>query len=249
LFIFSIIIFSVSDVASRDIKNSGDLKISEQSLFSEYAGDWVNLKYFKAAQESKSAKYSQSACEYSYVTINNDTASFAIYIHEVEQYKILKSKTSNVFCTNFNSELIHMSVSNDTLFIVKGNNRDLFVRYQMLIPNRKYFANRLLAKEIFSGDYISQSNPINNVRFNDNGTVSGLSDFKTYGVEDDYFFDGCNLDILYLQADSKDRIQYTWEFVKGKLMIYKLDCEIFDKSSSMCVKTKKGKLLFQLIKK
>lgn len=214
----------------------------------DLAGDWVNTKYLKSVQKTKSARISQYACEYSYITVKSDTALFILSFHEGMDLKIIPNKMNSFYCIGYNNDTIKLIVSNDTMIVNHTANQDTFLKYPMQFPNES-LTNRLLTKEIFSGDYVNVDSANHILSFKDDGLVNGFLNYSSYFVQDDYVDAGCNLDILYLRNMPDDRFEYTWTYLNDTLIIYKLDCQEFDTISKRCVITKKGKLIYRLVKK
>jgi hypothetical protein len=232
----------VNDIKSLSADSNTKLTISDLS------GDWVNLKYLHSIQKTRSPKISQGIGEFSYVTFSRDTALFIFGFHEGSDLKVIADKPNRFFCAGYDNDTIWMIVSNDTLIINHKGTQETYLKYQMSLPNDE-FGNRLLNKEIFSGDYVNVDSPGQSVSFSDNGNVKGFLDYSTYFVSSDYYDAGCDFDIIYLRKKTNDRVEYTWNFSKDTLMIYKLDCQTYDSTSEMCVETKIGKLQYRLIKK
>lgn len=85
--------------------------------------------------------------------------------------------------------------------------------------------------------------------FRDNGEVIGFQNYKSYAIQEDYFDAGCQFDLLYLRYDIEDRFEYTWSFSSDTLIIYKLDCMTYDTFSDRCIETKRGEIVYRLLKK
>ncbi|MDR6561903.1 MULTISPECIES: hypothetical protein [unclassified Arcicella] len=256
LVFLSIFLISCSD--NKSLKDSQSiasdsvrmLTIDSVSTLTVYdlAGDWVNLKYLYSIQKTKSPKISQNEGEFSFITFRSDTAMFVYGFHEGIDMKVITEKPNNFFCVDYDNDTIRISVLNDTMIIANKGIREKYIKYQMGLPNET-FSSRLLNKEIFSGNYQVVDSPKQSISFSEDGIVKGFLDFNSYLVQDDYIDAGCQFDLLHLRKNPDDRFEYTWSFSKDTLMIYNLDCKSYDTDLDRCVETKKGKLLYKLIKK
>jgi len=221
---------------------------SKVSTINDLSGDWVNIKYLRSIQKTKSPKISQNVGEYSYISFSNDTALFILGFHEGVDLKVKSNGANNFYCVGYDNDTIRMIVSNDNMTVIHKGARETYLKYQMSLPNDE-FAIRLLNKEIFSGDYRDVDSPNHTVAFSDDGSVKGFLDFTSYFVSPDYYDAGCDFDIIYMRMRPEDRFEYTWTFSKDTLKIFNLDCQVFDSLNNVCAETKKGKLLYRLIKK
>jgi len=108
---------------------------------------------------------------------------------------------------------IRMLVSNDKMTVIHNGTSETYLKYQMRLPNNDY-GIKLLNKEIFSGEYLNVDSRKHTVVFSDDGSVKGFQDFNSYEVTPNYYFAGCEFDILYMKKKPKDRFEYTWTFQK-----------------------------------
>ena len=218
------------------------------STINDLAGDWVNLKYLRSIQKTKSPKISQNVGQYSYISFNRDTATFVSNFHEWISFNIKSDGTNHFYCMRYDKDTIRMIVSNDKMTVIHNGINETYLKYQMCIPNDDW-GTWLLNKEIFSGKYLNVDSLNHTVVFNDDGSVKGFLDFNSYEVMPNYYFAGSEFDILYMKKKPKDKFEYTWIFSNDTLKIYNLDCQEFDSINNMCVETKIGKLQYRLIKK
>ena len=224
-------------------------KKNETKIYSinDLTGDWVNIKYLKSVQTSRSAKLSQESCEYNFVRFHNDTVLIILHFHEGIDLK-LDSLDKNIFNARYNNDSIVFHIYNDTLLMNFEKTKDTFISYQMTVP-RVLYSNRLLNREIFSGIYNVIDSANKTITFSENGDVSGFDKFKMYTVLDDYNDSGCNFDVIFLNNNPRDRSnEYTWTYSKDTLCIYDLDCVSFDSVSNYCYDNKIGKLIYKLKK-
>jgi hypothetical protein len=248
-----VLILLISLVGCTGKNNVTDkTSISDSSLnvssINNLAGDWVNLKYLRSIQKTKSPKISQNEGEYSYIRFSNDTALFILGFHEGVDLKVKSYGANNYYCVGYDNDTIRMIVSNAKLTVVHKGAKETYLKYNMRLPNDD-FGIRLLNKEIFSGVYRDIDSPNHIVTFTDDGLVKGFLDFNSYVVDPDYADVACNFDIIYLRLKPSDRFKYTWTFSKDTLKIYNLDCAVYDSIENMCLETKIGQLQYRLIKK
>ena len=241
LFILTVMLMSCADEAKKN-------KLGKLYSLKDLKGEWVNIKYLKSVRATKSAMAAQGVCEYSFVRFHNDSALLVISFHEGVDFKV-DSLSDNVFkgTNDFDSTLFKLK--NDTLFLTFQNKIDTLVAYPITIASFTY-ANRLLNKEIFEGNYEVVGAGNKTISFTADGQVSGFLNFSKYFVSDDYFDAGCNYDMIYFNTNKNDRTnKFTWKFKADTLCIYQLDCAVFDTVSSYCTETKVGKLIYALKKK
>ena len=141
-----IILLCISFFACTKKENQYEIK--------DLSGEWVNTKYLNAVRKTKSAKISQDACIHSLIRFTNDTALFVYSLHEGISLKI-NMLSPNSFICNFPENIkTRLYISNDTLFLNENGTKESFIKYDMF-TNEEILNNRLLNKEIFSGEYTS----------------------------------------------------------------------------------------------
>lgn len=222
-------------------------KKEKQYEIKDLSGEWVNTKYLNAVRKTKSAKISQDACIHSFIRFTNDTALFVYSLHEGISVKISMLKQNSFICNFPENIKTKLYISNDTLFFYENGTKESFFKYD-IYANEDMLNDRLLNKEIFSGEYTIIDSLNKKLIFQEDGTVTGFWNYKSFFIQYDYIDAGCNLDILYLRVEPIDRYEYTWQFKNDTLQIYKLDCIEYDSINKLCLETKKGKLIYRLLK-
>jgi len=115
--------------------------------------------------------------------------------------------------------------------------------------NEKYIKledrNTIAEKTIFAGTYVLGDKE---VTISASGNISGLDSVSRISVENDYIGPGMDLDLIYLQIGNRGNVNHTFNFSEDTLHIYSVYCNETDENGG-CLDTKRGELLWTLVKK
>ena len=167
---------------------------------------------------------------------NSIKISWPDYDHETNFYElgyINKGDTKLVLYHYLKDKhLLDSTVYSKVLNSQKSNDAGYGIQY---IANKKLMSGRYLAIDLSSS---SQA-----VDFDDNGNISGLSDFKTYHIGTDFeVLLKNNLDQVYFDIDTKKQRSFSFKLVADTLNLY----ETSENSDS--TKLVLGKLKYRLVK-
>jgi hypothetical protein len=112
----------------------------------------------------------------------------------------------------------------------------------IFIKTNKNFLGDIL----FSGDYLD--NLGTQIRFLKDGHITGLDKFTIYDPIFDYLDAGMDVDQIDLGQSREKMTHYGFKFKQDTLLIYNLNCVVFDSTDRTCAQVEFGDIKYKLTK-
>ncbi|MDI9878458.1 hypothetical protein [Flectobacillus longus] len=200
-----------------------------------FAGQWINEKYYNALMKTKSpmkafANYFQSNIVFTKQLKGGQLLGWNF--HEGEE-TVLKPVGNGyeLWRTEPKEKIGAITVIEQDKKIKVG--KESFVKIKSTDPMI------CLEEVLFEGNYQLNGKP---VKFNANGTVTGLPNIKYFFPKCDFIEKILPFDLIVLNKvkDTMTGQSYIYEFKDDSLIIYNIDCQEVDSESKDCLKGKKG---------
>ena len=220
------------------------ISIAAEAQQNPFAGEWINERYVKSIRAYQSPFKAQKVQEMSSVSIpksSKETISIGWNFHEGEgamlkkvgtKYQLIRTESEgNPFTFAYFRSINKLKIENDYFVKLKSANQENFLN-ELLFTGKYYLGKKLV---IFSID----------------GRVSGLGNMLYYRPTYDFLGGGLQKDVISLSktADFKQFTDYLIAFKNKTLTLYTLDCINIEPQTKECFEAKRGKIIYQLVKK
>lgn len=208
-----------------------------------FAGQWINEKYYNTLMKTKSPMKAFSSYFQSNIVFTKQLKGGQFLgwnFHEGEE-TVLKPVGNGyeLWRTEPKEKIGAITVIEQDKKIKVG--KESFVKIKSTDPMI------CLEEVLFEGNYLLNGKP---VKFNANGTVTGLPNIKYFFPKCDFIEKILPFDLIVLNKvkDAMTGQSYIYEFKDDSLIIYNIDCQQVDPDSKDCLKGKKGKEKYVLKK-
>lgn len=208
-------------------------------------GNWLNEKYYNSIKIDKSPRRAQKTCEVCLVKIPLSTKEMTevnLNFHEAIEYHLTGQDNQHFqLWESENGKPVRMVDS----ITIKSTNKikigeNVFVRIKTPEEDGPI---KILEQILFKGVYLSEEDT--EIRFNKNGEVTGLGEYKYYEPIIDYNDAGRDVDQIKLGKKKDTMEAFAFKFKKKKLQIFTLNCLSNDDSGN-CAEVGFGDQLFNL---
>jgi hypothetical protein len=219
--------------SSNDISEDRD---SNEKLYKDFNGVWVNEKYLKHLLKHKSPKRSQEIGTATVLAFENGDVKINYGFHEGSN-GALQKRDGDFYLKN-------ESGSVDGLVWGKTGNE---LRYNKEVFRKQNIADsyKILEALLFKGKYKLDGKEI---EFMENGEIKGWNEFDSYEPLADYYDEGLQVDQLKLIKIGQEPQQFGFKFTANKLNIYNLKCLEMDNENKVCAVVENGDLKYKLKK-
>ena len=238
---------NVFEVENNNISNNDTLK---QHFIPRIQGVWVLTDYINDIEKTKSPLKSWDKLEGIVTMIidvenqsdsievgiswnNHEGDNFMLYFQTGQKENSLKTNIINYDEKSNFYELGYETISNITyLFLYHYDKTNLFIektQFSKVADGQQdddlgwglqYMVNRRL----FSGSFtlVDSLNKTTKVKFNDDGSLMGFPEYKTYHIQTDYLGDPIYLDsdIILFWNEKRDITQYAFQIFKDTICLY-----------------------------
>jgi len=210
-----------------------------------FSGYWVNRQYIQKIRDHGSVHLAQNI-EESNIRIPDRTLQVTrmiggfhdggpdmVIVRDGAKYKFYSADLS-IFVNN-------IEPAGDSLIRIGDQT---FVRLQH--PDTTLYDWGILEKYLFEGNYLDLEG--RTVVFTANGRVSGLDSFSHFVPQIDYVETADLIDRVQMIRSPGQLEYFGFRFEKDSLLLYSIDCSVYDTAYRYCDSGRLGKRLYTLIR-
>lgn len=237
-------LFSCSST-NKKTEPTSDTQFKDTTI--SFSGYWLCKDYFESINNFKSPKKAQDNSQFIYVPERTLKQTMMISnFHEGGPLLTILSNAGQyelwgIQDDSLTQRLSKIEIIDDTN--IKIGNR-LFVKINAIKSDN---GSKILEEILFKGIYTDTLETT--IEFKNNGTLSGLENFKIYEPIIDYWDAGMQVDQIGLGKNNNELEYFGFKFNSDTLELFKLNCLTFDSSNKMCVEVELGQMAHKLWKK
>lgn len=210
------------------------------------AGNWVNVKYLEALQQSKSPMQAQTAVDLSMLIIPGDTTQAVTAIwgfHEGAPFLAARAGDRYRISESGSQLSFDLLPAPDGQTLQAGEHRFQRLDSALLI-------DQIVPFFLFKGDYDLAGQPVS---FTKNGRITGWSDFTQYAADFDFAAGVPNFDLITCWkngiSETEAGVPFHYQFAGDTLRIFETTCIQEDTLNGYCLEYQIGQTKYELVRK